>query len=182
MWTLDRIDTLKSLWSAGRSAAIIACELGVTRNAVIGKVHRLQEAGEFDTFPRPPGPPVVRLPSGPARKAPAARPPKPPAEPRTKPAKPRRATLLRQMGMDVVPATPAQARPEQLAAERSTAWTRAEVRAPGERPCTLIELTHDRCRWPLGDPAAESFRYCGGARAHKSYCAHHGALAYQPRR
>ena len=68
---------------------------------------------------------------------------------------------------------------EALAAERGTARSRAEARAPGERPRTLLELHHDDCRWPIGDPLAESFRYCGGARSRGSYCAWHAALAYQ---
>ncbi len=45
-WTDDRIDTLKKLWNDGESASAIAHALGqVTRNAVIGKVHRLGLAG-----------------------------------------------------------------------------------------------------------------------------------------
>ena len=41
-WTDDRVETLKRMWSEGQSASAIAKELGgVTRNAVIGKVHRL---------------------------------------------------------------------------------------------------------------------------------------------
>ena len=41
-WTDERVETLKKLWGEGQSASQIAKELGgVTRNAVIGKVHRL---------------------------------------------------------------------------------------------------------------------------------------------
>jgi len=41
-WTDDRVETLKKMWGEGQSASQIAKELGgVTRNAVIGKVHRL---------------------------------------------------------------------------------------------------------------------------------------------
>ena len=41
-WTDDRVETLKKMWTDGQSASQIAKELGgVTRNAVIGKVHRL---------------------------------------------------------------------------------------------------------------------------------------------
>ncbi len=45
-WTEDRVERLKKLWTDGLSAAQIAAELGgVTRNAVIGKVHRLGMSG-----------------------------------------------------------------------------------------------------------------------------------------
>ena len=41
-WTDERVETLKRMWAEGQSASAIAKELGgVTRNAVIGKVHRL---------------------------------------------------------------------------------------------------------------------------------------------
>lgn len=45
-WTEDRVDLLKKLWAQGHSASQIAKQLGgVTRNAVIGKVHRLGLSG-----------------------------------------------------------------------------------------------------------------------------------------
>ena len=45
-WSDDRVEQLKKLWEAGLSASQIAAELGnVTRNAVIGKVHRLGLSG-----------------------------------------------------------------------------------------------------------------------------------------
>jgi hypothetical protein len=53
------------------------------------------------------------------------------------------------------------------------------VRAPLE--CvgiTLADLDPGMCRWPIGDPRSEEFRYCG-APAAKSWCAHHHAIAYQ---
>ena len=40
-WTDDRVHTLIHRWRDGHSAAVIAAELGISRNAVIGKVHRL---------------------------------------------------------------------------------------------------------------------------------------------
>ncbi len=52
-WTVERIDTLKKLWADGQSAAFIATKLGeVTRNAVIGKAHRLGLAGRATTSRR----------------------------------------------------------------------------------------------------------------------------------
>ena len=46
MWTDERVELLKKLWADGLSASQIANELGsVTRNAVIGKVHRLGLSG-----------------------------------------------------------------------------------------------------------------------------------------
>src|SRR3954465_2625436 len=55
-WTDERVETLKKLWSDGLSASQIAAELGgITRNAVIGKVHRLGLSGRAKS-PSSPGP------------------------------------------------------------------------------------------------------------------------------
>jgi GcrA cell cycle regulator len=45
---------------------------------------------------------------------------------------------------------------------------------------TIVELKEAMCRWPLGDPTSPDFRYCGSPVSTGPYCAHHGALAYQP--
>ena len=52
-WTDDRVEALSRLWLEGRSASQIAAALGggLTRNAVIGKVHRLGLAGRVKTAP-----------------------------------------------------------------------------------------------------------------------------------
>ena len=57
-WTDDRVEMLKKLWADGLSASQIAAELGgITRNAVIGKVHRLGLSGRAkapsSSAPRP---------------------------------------------------------------------------------------------------------------------------------
>lgn len=65
-WSEDRVTRLKTLWLAGHSASAVARQLGgVTRNAVIGKVHRLGLSGRAQAsaparMPRPPTKPVQR--------------------------------------------------------------------------------------------------------------------------
>jgi len=56
-WTDERVETLKRMWNEGQSASQIAKELGgVTRNAVIGKVHRLGLSNRIGSAPQPAGP------------------------------------------------------------------------------------------------------------------------------
>lgn len=88
-WTDDRVETLKKLWLEGLSASQIAKQLGggVTRNAVIGKVHRLGLSGR--ATPSKPAPAVVRVArprpvaSAPARRAPSAAAASAPTPPQT---------------------------------------------------------------------------------------------------
>jgi GcrA cell cycle regulator len=73
-WTDERVETLKKMWAEGQSASQIAKELGgVTRNAVIGKVHRLGLSNRAGAGP---------VAGGPAPAAPVAAPSAAPASPR----------------------------------------------------------------------------------------------------
>jgi GcrA cell cycle regulator len=46
---------------------------------------------------------------------------------------------------------------------------------------SLLELTEDTCRWPIGDPGSPDFYFCGGpAITSLPYCAYHSRVAYQP--
>lgn len=54
-------------------------------------------------------------------------------------------------------------------------------KARPKRACSLMDLTNDACRWPVGEPGAEDFYFCGGpAVGPLPYCAFHARMAYQP--
>ena len=135
-WSDDRVEQLKSLWTEGLSASQIARALGgVTRNAVIGKVHRLGLAGR----------------ASPAR---ADRPRLPSA--------PKAATLR-----NAVPAAPV-VEEDPLQMEDGNF-------------ATVLTISDRMCRWPIGDPAATEFHFCGrGPKAGSPYCEAHARKAYQP--
>ncbi|WP_439575762.1 GcrA family cell cycle regulator [Phreatobacter sp.] len=158
-WTDERVELLKKLWNDGLSASQIAGELGsVTRNAVIGKVHRLGLSGRAK--PTASTAPRARKTT---RAAPSA-PPRPsmPASRSNLAFKPRPAPML-------LPQVEA-ARPAEI----------DNVVPMGER-CTIMELKEYSCRWPIGDPGKDDFRYCG-ARSGSGipYCSYHARIAYQP--
>lgn len=156
-WTDERVETLKKLWADGLSASQIAKQLGgVTRNAVIGKVHRLGLSGRA-------------APSRPTRRIST---PKLATRPRT-------ATV------------PAQGSEKIKSANGSTP---APVRAPAPAPvpvephvlpsgdyATVLTLREGMCKWPVGDPADASFRFCGHKTTPgQAYCEAHAQMAYQP--
>jgi GcrA cell cycle regulator len=157
-WTDEIVEQLKQHWMDGKSASQIASLLGngVTRNAVIGKVHRLGLAGRAKTpssgasRPRRLAPPAHRV-----------------AGPRLSPA-PR---MMRG-------ATALAIAPQALSELEQPEFESVVV--PMSLRVTIIELKESMCRWPLGDPTSSEFRYCGSPTACGPYCAYHGGLAYQP--
>lgn len=186
-WTDERVELLKKMWSEGQSASQIAKELGgVTRNAVIGKVHRLGlsnraggSAPESRTEARTESraEPAAR-PDAPAAK-PAAAKPEPRPVPRTESAQPpaQPASLRNRIipaGQPLPPQPSAgEISPEALASVR-------EVEKKAKR-ISLMELTERTCKWPIGDPATEDFWFCGLAtQPGKPYCDAHVGVAFQP--
>ncbi|MBT0958552.1 GcrA cell cycle regulator [Alphaproteobacteria bacterium KMM 3653] len=192
-WTDERVEILKKMWGEGQSASQIAKELGgVTRNAVIGKVHRL---GLSNRTASPAAKPAAKEKAAAAPKAkPAAKPkPKakaaaPEAEVEAKPEKeipatqsaapPRMAAHLRKQ---IVPA--GQPLPPQPSANEISPEALASVREveKGAKRLNLMELTERTCKWPIGDPATEDFWFCGLAvQTGKPYCEAHVGVAFQP--
>ena len=183
-WTDERVETLKRMWAEGQSASQIAKELGgVTRNAVIGKVHRLglsnrvaggKDEDEAETpvmaaKPEPKADPAPRAEPAP-RSAPQAAPP----------AAPSNVTPL-PIRKAIVPAgqpLPPQPSANEISPEALASVREVEKRA---RRLTLMELTERTCKWPIGDPATDDFWFCGlPSVPGKPYCEAHVGVAFQP--
>jgi GcrA cell cycle regulator len=151
-WSDDRVEQLKKLWEAGLSASQIAAELGnVTRNAVIGKVHRLGLSGR------------AKSPSSAA-----------PRQRKTRPAQHmmRVSRPVSRGNTALAHAFEVEAEPDPIAYDNVV---------PMSQRLSLLELNEATCHWPVGDPASADFFFCGGkALAGLPYCAHHSRVAYQP--
>lgn len=191
-WTDERVETLKRMWSEGQSASAIAKELGgVTRNAVIGKVHRLglsNRTDEPEPAPAPAPEPVAerKIDRKPAAAAPAA-PPEPQPEAAATPAQPVEEEPVTQPVFTPVPRRPivpaGQPLPPQPSANEISPETLASVREVEKRArkLTLMELTERTCKWPIGDPATDKFWFCGlPSQPGKPYCEAHVGVAFQP--
>ncbi|WGD29994.1 GcrA family cell cycle regulator [Ancylobacter sp. WKF20] len=154
-WTDERVELLKKLWSEGLSASQIAAELGgVTRNAVIGKVHRLGLSGRAKAVAAPAARP--RKPR-PTTSAPAARP-------------------MVQGNTALAPVLHPVIEPEPVEMPDPVANV-----VPMADRCTILNLTEFTCRWPVGDPGKADFFYCGSrTKTGLPYCAYHARIAYQP--
>ena len=168
-WTDERVESLKKLWAEGLSASQIAAQLGgVSRNAVIGKVHRLKlsSRGRANAAPaRPKKPATVAAPS-PAPSAPVRKPQRP------APARPM---------MTSVGATALKVQFEEEAAVMRDYQALPSNVVPISRNLKLIELSERTCKWPNGDPLSEDFSFCGAESGESGpYCNYHSKLAYQP--
>lgn len=158
-WTDDRVATLTKMWKDGRSAAEIAKELGgVTRNAVIGKAHRLGLSGRASPIKK--------------KKEAAKKTAKTTTTKKTK-AAPKKAAAKKK-------AEPASDKQQKLVMD---AIKEAVAEAPSNAPTGgigLLQLTERVCKWPIGDPQESDFHFCGmPSMASLPYCEDHAAMAYQ---
>ena len=194
-WTDERVEQLKAMWIEGRSASQIAKALGgVTRNAVIGKVHRLGLSNRVGA--KAEAEPEVEVEVAPAAAETPAPAPEPDAAPDAAPAA-APAEAAAEPDPAAIPADPeieaetADAVEAPLAQGPRLATAVSEVSEEARRNLeavekkarrlNLLQLTERTCKWPIGDPATDDFYFCGlPAMAGKPYCEAHVAVAFQP--
>jgi GcrA cell cycle regulator len=177
-WTEDRVSLLKKLWTDGLSASQIAKQLGgVTRNAVIGKVHRLGLAGRAT-----PSRPIKRLETPVLRVRPVLAASLPAAEashgsPGIK--------GLNGASPDGAHTSLAHASLGQCEAGAPLAALKVTKSVP--RPARtsdiigVLGLGPNMCKWPIGDPGDADFGFCGSHCGSAAvYCEEHAAIAFQP--
>lgn len=181
-WTEERVETLKKMWSEGQSASQIAKELGgVTRNAVIGKVHRLGLSNRTNgpVTGRPDDAEIEDIPVvEAAAETDEAEEPEVMEEPQ--PVQPVQKSVV-PVRKAIVPAgqpLPPQPSTNEISPEALASQREVEKMA---RRLTLMELTERTCKWPIGDPATPDFWFCGlPAEQGKPYCEAHVGVAFQP--
>jgi GcrA cell cycle regulator len=194
-WTDERIDQLKKMWEKGMTASQIADELGgVSRNAVIGKAHRLG----LKSRPSP-----VKAKDAKAKKKPAAK----KAAPKKAAAKPKVAPAAKKAEPEAKPAEP---KPAESAAPPAPSQPQYRSIGPGgftrqspgdqaplppapprrlvpakldpefEEKTGLLDLTEKVCKWPMGHPGEPDFHFCGEpVNPGFPYCVEHCGRAYQ---
>jgi GcrA cell cycle regulator len=146
-WTAERVEQLKGCIGAGLTCSQIAAEIGVTRNAVIGKMNRLG-------LSRPRG-----------MSARGAEPKRAGCRPKHGPGNVTRLFTQRRIFIELPP--------EPAAGADATPIHNG-------RGCSLLELSPGKCRWPISEPGAADFCFCGNEQvAGLPYCVGHARLAYK---
>jgi GcrA cell cycle regulator len=141
-WTPERVELLKDRFAAGLSCREIACDIGVSRNAVIGKISRLNLTREQE-------------------RRRAARPDD---------ARKRRPKSVPRLQYQML---------RRLYAETEAPADDREI--GGDNRCSLLELSKEKCRWPISSPGCEDFCFCGNPPLDGlPYCPGHTRLAYRP--
>ncbi|MGH0000930.1 GcrA family cell cycle regulator [Pseudovibrio ascidiaceicola] len=174
-WTAERVELLTKLWADGLSASQIAGELGnVTRNAVIGKVHRLGLSGRAKS-----GGGATKT-----RKAPA------PAARVVTSTKPTVAEAIaavaptpspRQVQPTIAGANALKVEPIEAIQPEISPVPASDIFIPVSERASILTLNERTCKWPIGDPSSDDFYFCGRqSDAGTPYCAHHRSIAYQP--
>lgn len=153
-WTAEAIERLRVFWSEGHSTAEIGRRMGVSKNSVVGKAHRLQLPARPSPIRRDPveGRPATnsRRPTLPPLRVVTTAPP-PPAAPRREEARP-------------------------AAAQSATATTATK---PGNILRPFARGAARSCCWPIGEPGTPGFRFCTAEAVNaKPYCGEHAAVAY----
>jgi GcrA cell cycle regulator len=153
-WTEERVELLKKLWADGLSASRIAAELGgVSRNSVIGKVHRLGLSGR-------------------AKSASASAP---------RQRKPRTHQHMMRLARPGVRGNTALAPMQVIETDLAPEPEVVENIIPMGQRCSILQLSESTCRWPIGDPSSADFFFCGGKSIEGlPYCGYHSRIAYQP--
>ena len=159
-WTDERVELLRRLWDDGLSASQIALQIGgISRNAVIGKVHRLGLAGRV----KPIGPAAVN------------------GRRKGEELEVEAAAIVEEPTLPEPPAIVAHRPAPDFPLEPLPAAAPQPVALAVSERVTIMDLRDSMCRWPMGDPTTPEFRFCGGrAITGLPYCTQHAQVAYQP--
>ena len=168
-WTDEMVEDLKKMWKEGLTTGEIGKRLNVSKNSIVGKVHRLGLSG------RPS--PIKKKDEAPAPHHKAEK----PAPKEHKPAEKKEPAPAKEAPAPKAAPAPKPLKVEKEKEEESFTYapTKATKPTTPDHPVSLTELDNHTCRWPVGDPKDANFHFCGKkVRVGQTYCEEHSAVAY----
>lgn len=154
-WTDEQVEKLRQMWVEGLTANEIAKKLGVSKNSIVGKVHRL----------------CLKARPSPIKKK--------------ENAEATLVSEVTEVSEEAVKTVDESVEAEEIAVEADSIErvAREKVAAvkknPGKHSVKLVELDSHTCRWPIGDPRDDDFCFCGKkVKTGQTYCDEHSAVAY----
>lgn len=157
-WTDEMIDDLRSMWKQGLTTAEIGKKLGVSKNSIVGKVHRLGLSGR-------PSPIKKKEDESTTKTVDEKKVLKEKAPQKEKAPEPKAEKLTTKLKT-----------PEKKETKMDCQKSELEK---NQKAVSLMELDNHTCRWPLGDPKDDNFHFCGKKiRVGQTYCDEHSSIAY----
>ena len=180
-WNDEMVESLKKMWDEGLSTGEIGKRLGVSKNSIVGKVHRLQLVARPSSIKKKDGSsPAPKVKTENKTKTKAAKPAEKanvsaPKKKQEKPAAPAAETQPKTETAAKTETKPAQIKVTAKEKDRD-AYLNVSIpvarapKKPGEK-VTVTDLDNHTCRWPIGDPKDENFHFCGAnVRIGQTYC------------
>lgn len=156
-WTDEMVEDLKKMWKEGLTTGEIGKRLNVSKNSIVGKVHRLGLSGRPSPIKKKEDENETSAPQS-IKKDPAL-------------------TAAPKAVKEKEASKPAPAK--EASASTSPATPLKDSRRSGGSCVSVTDLDNHTCRWPLGDPKDENFHFCGKkVRVGQTYCEEHSAIAY----
>lgn len=197
-WTDEMVEELKRLWDQGITTGEIGRRLGISKNSIVGKVHRLGLEGRPSPIKKNGDAPETKAPKTASKPSKSSKPaqvksdkksaetPKAlePSKSSSKPvekAKTKKAEKkVDEPLKDTQPLKAPKSFAKPLADEPKFVAPKIEkTEKVYKENISLTELDNHTCRWPLGDPKDEDFRFCGRkVKTGQTYCEEHAAIAY----
>ncbi len=175
-WTDEMVEDLKTMWKQGLTTAEIGKRLGVSKNSIVGKVHRLGLSGRPSPIKK--------------KETPATAPSTPEVKKSTKEkvTKVEKTEKIEPVKEEIKVQPKEEIKVEKTISEPVCPIEKAEPKISecqksdfdkSARAVSLVELDNHTCRWPIGDPKDENFHFCGRkVRIGQTYCDEHSQVAY----
>ncbi|MBE6445140.1 MAG: hypothetical protein E7019_03670 [Alphaproteobacteria bacterium] len=170
-WTDEMIEQLKKMWDEGLTTGEIGRRLNVSKNSIVGKVHRLGLSGRPSPIKKKDQtsetPKSEKKQSAPKEKAKSVAP-----ETKTVTEKPKKDAKN-------IAKTENVAKADEIDLKFIPAPIKEKTPSKAGQNVSLVELDNHTCRWPIGDPKDDNFHFCGKkVRIGQTYCDEHSAIAY----
>src|SRR5574344_2551111 len=173
-WTDKMVEDLKIMWKQGLTTGEIGKRLGVSKNSIIGKVHRLGLSGRPSPIKKKTDTQVApKIEDKPTSKPSTSQAEKPLEKAKTKPIQEKTPQLPKGNKLS----TPTELSSEKSAQRMETIRNSMQVNHPHKHhKVSLTDLDNHTCRWPIGDPKDDTFHFCGKkVKIGQTYCDEHSA-------
>ena len=191
-WTDEMVEELKKLWAEGVTTGEIGKRLNISKNSIVGKVHRLGLSGRPSPIKKKTDAEkaekktkstktikekkstvkVIKEPKTEAKKIAVKEIPVTAKDPEAKPIIPQKTPI-----MEVKPTTDVALEEDDIKLAKTMNHSNTPLSKSGN--LSLVELDNHTCRWPIGDPKDENFHFCGKKiRLGQTYCEEHASVAY----